>query len=93
MTEPTVTDRADAHRFELEAEGQTAFLTYRREPGRLALLHTEVPAELEGQGLGGTLVRAALDAARERGEHVVPLCGFAHGWLQRHPEYAPLVER
>ena len=92
MTAPTVTDDTAAHRLELEAEGRTAFLTYRRESGRLVLLHTEVPPELEGQGLGGTLVRAALDGAREAGERVVPLCGFARGWLQRHPEYAELVE-
>ena len=92
MPAPTVTDRAQDRRFELEADGHTAFLTYRREPGRLVLLHTEVPAEIDGQGLGGALVRAAFEGAREAGERVVPLCSFAHAWAQRHPEYGELVD-
>jgi predicted GNAT family acetyltransferase len=91
MPASSVTDRPAEHRFELEADGRTAFLTYRREPGRLVLLHTEVPEDLEGQGLGGTLVRAALDGAREAGEQVVPLCPFVHAWVEKHPEYADLM--
>jgi predicted GNAT family acetyltransferase len=55
------------------------------------LVHTAVPPELEGQGIGGTLVRAALERAASEGLTVVPLCPFARGWLQRHPEAASQV--
>jgi uncharacterized protein len=52
------------------------------------LIPTEVPVELEGRGLGGALVAAAVDRAAREGMTVVPLCPFARGWLQRHPETA-----
>ena len=91
MTTPTVVDQQDQHRFTLETDAGPAFLTYRREDDRLVLLHTEVPVEAEGQGLGSTLVRAALDQVREAGQRVVPLCPFVTAWLRRHPDYADLV--
>jgi predicted GNAT family acetyltransferase len=44
-----------------------------------------------GRGLGGILVRGALDAARDRGLEVLPFCPFVRGWIGRHPEYRELV--
>ena len=44
-----------------------------------------------GHGLGGTLVRGALDDVRARGGSVVPLCPFVRGWIDRHPEYQDLL--
>ena len=37
---------------------------------------TEMPRELEGQGTGSRLVRAALDSARAQGLQVIPMCVF-----------------
>jgi len=87
-----VVDRREEERFELPREGHLAFLTYSRGQGKLYLLHTEVPPELEGRGLGGRLVRAALESARAAGERVVPFCPFAQAWLLRHPEYQDLLD-
>jgi hypothetical protein len=53
--------------------------------------HTEVDPEAGQDGLGSSLVRAALDDVRGRGASVVPLCSFVRGWIERHPEYAELV--
>ena len=83
-----VVDRADDGLFVLEVDGQVAELVYRVEGAYLVLIHTEVPEALEGRGLGGTLVREALDRAARDGLTVVPLCPFARGWLQRHPDDA-----
>ena len=88
---PQVTDNQAAYRFELQADGHLAELNYRRNGKRLVLLHTEVPAELEGRGLGGKLVSAAVDRAAREGLTVVPLCPFARGWLERHPDVASRV--
>jgi uncharacterized protein len=85
---PEVTDNQAASRFELRADGHLAQLVYRRNGKRLVLIHTETPPELEGRGIGGRLVAAALDRASREGLTVVPLCPFAHGWLQRHPAEA-----
>ena len=80
-----VTDNQAGSRFELRADGYLAELSYRRNGRRLVLIHTEVPPELEGRGIGGRLVAAAVDRAAHEGMTVVPLCPFARGWLERHP--------
>jgi len=86
-----VVDNPQASRFEIELEGHLAELVYRRTPDRLILVHTGVPPELEGHGLGGELVRAAIDDAERRQLTVVPRCPFARDWLERHPDQAARV--
>jgi len=88
---PDVIDNQDRSRFELRADGQLAELDYRHQGRRLVLIHTEVPAELEGRGIGGRLVMAAIDRAAREDLTVVPLCPFARGWLERHPDAAAKV--
>jgi predicted GNAT family acetyltransferase len=83
-----VTDNRAESRFELWVGGLLAELPYRLNGKRLVLIHTEVPEELEGRGLGGSLVTAAIDRAAREGLTVVPLCPFARGWLERHPDVA-----
>ena len=83
-----VIDNTDASRFELRADGWLAQLVYHVRGDRLVLIHTEVPLELEGRGLGSRLVTAAVDRAAREGLTLVPLCPFARGWLERHPEAA-----
>jgi predicted GNAT family acetyltransferase len=92
VTEPgQVTDDTAASRFEVTAGGQRAVLHYRRHGNRLVLIHTGVPAALEGLGIGGRLVTAAAGRAAHEGMTLVPLCPFARAWLQRHPEIAGTV--
>jgi predicted GNAT family acetyltransferase len=86
-----ITNNEAARRFETTIDGHLAELTYRRHDDRLVLVHTEVPDELEGQGVGGALVTAAVDFAEEQGLTLVPLCPFARGWLERHPDVAKRV--
>ncbi|MDR2986206.1 MAG: N-acetyltransferase [Nocardiopsaceae bacterium] len=86
-----VTDNRAESRFELPVDGAVGELNYRRRANRLVLIHTEVPKRLEGHGVGGTLVKAAVDRAASEGLTVVPLCPFARSWLERHPETADTV--
>ncbi len=86
-----VVDRDDGGQIVLEVDGQEAELIYRVEGTYLVLIHTEVPEALEGRGLGGTLVREALDRAARDGLTVVPLCPFARRWLGHHPDDATRV--
>ena len=75
-------------RFELDIDGHLAHLVYRRTGDQLILVHTEVPPELEGRGVGGALVMAAIEHASSAGLVVVPQCPFARAWLERHPDVA-----
>jgi uncharacterized protein len=83
-----VVDNPGESRLELRADGHVAELVYRRYGHRLVLVHTEVPPELEGRGIGGALVTAAIGLASRDGLTLVPLCPFARSWLERHPDAA-----
>jgi predicted GNAT family acetyltransferase len=86
-----VTDETDVSRFEATVDGHTGVLEYRLDGDRLVLVHTEVPDELEGRGVGSGLVRAAVDRAEAEGLTIVPVCPFARSWLENHPEDAARV--
>ncbi|GAA1671597.1 GNAT family N-acetyltransferase [Glycomyces endophyticus] len=85
-----VTDAPEQHRWEARIDGElVGFAQYKRHDGAITFFHTEV--EREGAGVGTALVRASLDAAREAGEQVHPVCPFYAGWIERHPGYQDLV--
>ena len=88
---PQVTDNRAQSRFELDTDGHVAELVYHRNGKRLAIIHTDVPAELEGHGIGGRLVAAAIDRAAREGLTIVPLCPFTRDWLERHADQAARV--
>jgi uncharacterized protein len=86
-----VTHDPDDSRFEYRAGGSVAELVYRLRGERMVLLHTGVPVAMEGHGVGGELVRAAVGYAASQGLTVVPACPFARDWLERHPDIAAQV--
>jgi uncharacterized protein len=89
--EPVVVHDPASGRFTIEIDGHVAEMETRRNGKRLVILHTSVPDELEGRGIGGTLVHAAVDHAMADDSVLVPRCPFARGWLQRHPDVAEQV--
>lgn len=91
-SEPTVADNPSTHRFEITVDGEVAgFAEYERRDEVVEFTHTVIDDAYEGQGLGSTLVRAALDGARDDGLKVIATCPFVASYIQRHDEYADLV--
>ncbi len=82
----TVRNNPSGKRFEVEVDGHLAILEYDLDKGSIALVHTEVPSELEGRGLGSKLVKAALDYANSQGLKVIPQCPFVASYIERHKE-------
>ncbi|SEJ96241.1 hypothetical protein SAMN05518849_12123 [Sphingobium sp. AP50] len=78
-------------RYELSVEGQLAVAAYDRREGALVFTHTQVPAALEGQGVGSRLIGAALADARAQNLKVVPLCEFVAAYIERHPQEQDLL--
>ncbi len=90
----SVVDVPEKKQFEgRTADGTVAGLAaYDLIEGAIVFTHTEVSAQFEGQGVAGKIVRAALDAARQRGLRVVALCPYVRAFLRKnHEEYADLV--
>ncbi len=84
-------DNAAKHRFEISVDGHTAFTTYRIADGVITFVHTEVPPEFRGKGIGSKLVRGELEAARARGLKVIASCEFVAGYIDKHPEFHDLL--
>jgi predicted GNAT family acetyltransferase len=86
-----IRDNPARTRFEMDVGDRIAFVNYRLAPGTIVLSHTEVPEQLEGQGLGSKIVRGALDIVRARGLKVVPACGFVAAFIRKNPGYRDLL--
>lgn len=70
-------------RFLVEAEGHVARLDYVLDGGVVRIVHTGVPPQIGGRGIGGRLVAAARDWARAQDLEIDPRCPFAAAWLAR----------
>jgi uncharacterized protein len=79
-------------RLVLDMDGLTSELVYRVTGDELVIVHTGVPDDLAGHGIGGQLVHAAIELAAESALRLVPLCPFARTWLKENPAAATGVE-
>jgi predicted GNAT family acetyltransferase len=86
-----VRDNPARHRYELEVEGHVAVAEYRLAAGVIAFVHTVVPKELVGKGVGSALARGALEDARRRRLKVVAECPFIKGFMDKHAEFNDLL--
>ncbi|MGA7804743.1 GNAT family N-acetyltransferase, partial [Bradyrhizobium sp.] len=57
----------------------------------ITFIHTEVPPELGGQGVGSRLLQGALDQIRATEMKVIAACPFVKAWIGAHPEYKDLL--
>lgn len=89
--DPEIHDNADATRYELTVDGQTAVVIYNKVAGGLLITETIVPIPLEGRGIASRMARHVLTDLKERGLVILPTCPFFAGYLKKHPEYAEVV--
>jgi len=88
----TVIDVPGRGRFEIRADDRVVGLaSYHVDGDVMTLPHTEIDPSMGGRGLGTTLVREVLAAARSRQLHVLPYCSFIRKYLHDHPEDVDLV--
>lgn len=89
-----VQNNTEKTRYEARRDGDLlGFAAYIRTPDSVVFTHTEIDPEYEGQGVGGSLVRGALDDVRAQGLLALPTCPFVKAWMDRHPDYADLDYR
>jgi uncharacterized protein len=80
------------HRYELTVDGHIAATYYKMADGVITFVHTEVPPELGGKGVGSRLIKGALDQVRAEGLKVIAQCPFVKAWIDKHPDYADLLK-
>lgn len=87
----TVKNNMEERRFEAQIDDYIAFLEYQLNGNQIILVHTEVPQQLGGLGVGSKIVKAALDFAKNTGLQVVPECPFVARYIDRHKDYQQIV--
>ena len=80
------------HRYELAVDGHIAATYYEVTGPVITFVHTEVPPELGGKGIGSKLIKGALDHVRAEGLKVVAQCPFVKAYIGKHSEYADLLK-
>ena len=81
-----------ANRFVASLPEGNAVLVYQmRSEGLMDVLSTYVPSAARGRGIGGALVAAALEHARDQSLRVIPTCWYVETWVGQHPAYRELL--
>jgi predicted GNAT family acetyltransferase len=71
-----VSNNPARHRYELAVDGHIAATHYQIADGVITFVHTEVPPELGGKGIG---------------LKVIAQCPFVKAYIDKHPDYADLL--
>ena len=79
------------HQYEIHVGEYVPKIEYIKSGNKIYLTHTEVPIELEGQGIASDLVKKVLADIQQNELKVVPLCPFIDKYIKRHPEWEFLV--
>ncbi len=87
----TVRHNPAENRFEAEVDGLLSVADYELRGTDLVMTHTLVPPQLRGRGIAEKLVRVALEHARSERLRVVPACSYVGVFIERHPEFRPLL--
>jgi predicted GNAT family acetyltransferase len=88
---PRPPQKVTTGRFEIERNGEGAFLEYTLAGNILELTHTEVPEKLRHMGLASSLAETALNWAREHNLKVDIVRDTVRHYVGEHPEYSDLV--
>jgi uncharacterized protein len=88
---PRTPQKVVSGRFEIERNGEVAYLEYSLSKNILVLAHTEIPEKLRHMGLAASLAETALNWAREHDVRVDMVCPAVQQYVTKHPEYADLV--
>jgi predicted GNAT family acetyltransferase len=79
-------------RYELAVEGHIAATYYTIADGVITFVHTEVPPELGGKGIGSKLIKGALDQVRADGLKLIAQCAFVKAFIGKNPGYQDLLK-
>ena len=59
--------------------------------GNWIIVHTGVRPEFNGRGIAKRLVESVIEAARERGTKIIPLCSYAQRMMTSKDEYRDVL--
>jgi predicted GNAT family acetyltransferase len=93
MADVNIRNNPEQNRYEAWLGDELAgYAEYELRDQTITFVHTIVEDKFEGEGIGSSLAREALDDVRRNGElEVVVKCPFITEWISRHPDYEHLL--
>ena len=91
MTTNQVTYNVAEARYEMQFGHLMVYANVRKNMNTLYIDYVFAPPELRGRGAAGQFMMQLMDVVRAEQLKVVPICGYAASWLQRHSDYHDLV--
>ncbi|MBW0015268.1 GNAT family N-acetyltransferase [Mycobacterium sp.] len=80
-------------RYTIDVEGKTVGLADFADRGdQRVFYHTEVDPQYGGRGLATILIEEALNATRDAGKRIVPVCSMVVTVLNKHPEFDGITD-
>jgi hypothetical protein len=92
-TRAQTTVSAEEDKYTIAVDGKTVGLAaFGDRSNHRVFYHTEVDPAYGGRGLASILVEEALNATREDGKRIVPLCSMVVTVLKKHPEFDDITD-
>lgn len=79
-------------RFEIEFNGNFAFIDYRVMGSQIALNHTEAEILIAGTGAAAAVVEKTLHYIEDHQKKVLPFCPYVFAFIKRNPEWKRIVD-
>ena len=83
----------DNRRFILDINGELAKVTYQLRGDRMYLIHSEVPFNMRGQGIGKVLVEKTFEKLTEEKFKAVAVCSYVKVVAKRSKKWITIIEQ
>ncbi len=81
----------DSQQFVLDINGENAKVEYTLRDGNMFLVHSEVPYNLRGQGIGKVLVEKSFEKLTKEGFQAVAVCTFIKAIAKRSEKWQSII--
>ncbi len=82
----------ESHRFIMDINGGIAKVDYTLRDDKMYLVHSEVPYDLRGQGIGKVLVEKAFEQLTKEGYQAVAVCSYVKAVAKRSEKWNKIIE-
>ena len=79
-------------RFEIEFNGSSAFIDYRKMGSQVALNHTESDLLIAGTGAAEALVEKTLQYIKDHQKKALPFCPYIQAFIRKNPDWKRVVD-
>ncbi len=78
-------------RFILDINEEVAKVEYTLRDDKMYLVHSEVPYNLRGQGIGKVLVEKTFEKLSEEGYHAIAVCSYVRAVAKRSEKWSAII--